>query len=307
MTPNSIIAPFRWLSARWSQFTQDGLTRVLESAARLTIDDGSRLVFFSDLHRGDNSLSDAFRHNAELFLQALTDYYTSGFTYVEVGDGDELWANRNLGDVERAHAPVFGLLNLFNQGGRLHLLLGNHELRRFGKRRQVRSGIVAREGLVLEHTRTGREILVAHGHQVDVKNSRFYWVGLAMVRWIVRPMQRLGLLQSLPPVDGPLEEEALIIKTSRWARLTQRLVERRIKNWIRRMNRAVIAGHTHLPRLPEPGAPPYFNTGAGVNPGFITGIEIQGSEIMLVRWAWDEAHCAVRTIIGQPLALDNLG
>ncbi len=39
----------------------------------------------------------------ELFLHALTPYYQESFTYVEVGDGDELWKNRKFSDVRRAH------------------------------------------------------------------------------------------------------------------------------------------------------------------------------------------------------------
>jgi predicted phosphodiesterase len=89
------------------------LTQAFETARSIFFDDDSRLVFFSDLHRGDNSRSDAFAQNEDLFLQALRHYFREGFTYIEVGDGDELWQNRRLSSVKRAHRPTFDLLHTF--------------------------------------------------------------------------------------------------------------------------------------------------------------------------------------------------
>lgn len=73
------------------------LTEVFGAAEHLIFDDSSRFVFFSDLHRGNNSRADAFAGNEDLFLQALSRYYREGFTYIEVGDGDELAHHRMAG------------------------------------------------------------------------------------------------------------------------------------------------------------------------------------------------------------------
>lgn len=50
----------------------------------------SRFVFFSDCHRGVGNHNDNFLKNQNLYFAALKDYYERGFTYVELGDGDEL-------------------------------------------------------------------------------------------------------------------------------------------------------------------------------------------------------------------------
>ena len=75
-------------------FAHKRLTKVFEAAKRIPFDDSSRIVFFSDCHRGDNGRTDPFARNKELFLHALNHYYREGFTYIEVGDGDDLWQNR---------------------------------------------------------------------------------------------------------------------------------------------------------------------------------------------------------------------
>ena len=73
------------------KFAHRRLTEVFRRARRVPFNDSSRIVFFSDCHRGNNGKADDFAKNAELFLHALGHYYREGFTYIEVGDGDDLW------------------------------------------------------------------------------------------------------------------------------------------------------------------------------------------------------------------------
>ena len=73
--------------------TNHRLDKVFRNAFPVPFDDTSRFVFFSDVHRGDDSLSDEFGRNRHIYDHALDYYYNHGYTYVEVGDGDELWEN----------------------------------------------------------------------------------------------------------------------------------------------------------------------------------------------------------------------
>ena len=108
------------------------LTAVYEQAPRLSVDESSRFVFFSDLHRGDRSRADSFARNSTLFLRIMEHYYARDFAYFEVGDGDELWKNDDIAIIERAHPAVFALLRQFHREGRLQLILGNHDIVRGG-------------------------------------------------------------------------------------------------------------------------------------------------------------------------------
>ena len=89
--------PYRnWRRDSWRSLAFGRLDTAFDDAVTLSYTDSSRFVLFSDLHRGDGGSTDRFAPNKELFLKALRYYYENGFTYVEVGDGDELWLHDTL-------------------------------------------------------------------------------------------------------------------------------------------------------------------------------------------------------------------
>jgi UDP-2,3-diacylglucosamine pyrophosphatase LpxH len=265
---------------------QRRLTRTLQSAPVIHFDDTSRLVFFSDLHRGDDGPADAFRHNKALFLHALESYYEKGYTYVEVGDGDELWKNRGMEDVRRAHAPIYRALERFRRAGRMHLLIGNHQLLGPKRTRQHQSnGQLGGEALLLVHDRTGQRILVTHGHQGDGINARIYGPARLMVRHFWRHLQQNGMRTTLPETEAHHSEPNWLKRATAWSHRGQRRVEERIKGWLKsNQGLAVICGHTHRAAFAQAGKQPYFNCGSGVRPGYITGLEISEGTIRLVSW-----------------------
>lgn len=72
------------------------ISKVFESADEISFDDTSKIVLMSDIHRGDGSWADDFSKNQNLYFAALTHYYNENYTYIEIGDGDELWKNKKL-------------------------------------------------------------------------------------------------------------------------------------------------------------------------------------------------------------------
>ncbi len=262
------------------------LTQALLQAPVMSIDDDSRLVFFSDLHRGDDGPADAFRHNKALFLHALEHYEQRGYTYVEVGDGDELWKNGNLGEVRRAHAPIYRALERFRRAGRLHLLIGNHQLVG-GKRTRChqRRGLLGGESLLLQHRATGQRILVTHGHQGDGFHARVRGATRLLVRHLWRRLQQRGMRTALPEPETHHLETSWVRRAIAWSRNNQNRIEARIKGWMRSSEGlALICGHTHRAAFANAGEQPYFNCGSGVQPGAITGLEIAGGVIRLITW-----------------------
>jgi len=264
------------------------LTQALDAAKTISFDDSSRLVFFSDLHRGDNSRSDAFAQNEDLFLHALAHYYREGFTYIEVGDGDELWQNRRLSVVKRAHHRTFDLLHTFAGKNRLHTIFGNHDIQSFQQRRTKKDGLIAHEGLILQHAQTDQRIFVVHGHQVDFKSDGIYHVSRFMARHIWRRLQNLGFSTVATPTGESRNRGTL---------------RERVCEWIDMHQQMVICGHTHMPKVPADGATPYFNTGSGVFNGYITGLEIQNGEIALIKWLRSSCGQAERWLLAPPRKL----
>ena len=64
----------------------------------------------------------------------MQHYYKMGYTYIELGDGDELWENRNMKQIIEVHSNIFLLLSRFYEKNRLFMLYGNHDMIKKNKR-----------------------------------------------------------------------------------------------------------------------------------------------------------------------------
>jgi len=104
------------------------LSRAMNTAKVIPFDETSRIVLMSDCHRGDGSWGDDFSSNQNLYFAALSYYYEYGFTYIELGDGDELWENRNIKTIIDIHSDAFWLMSQFYHDGRFHMIYGNHDI-----------------------------------------------------------------------------------------------------------------------------------------------------------------------------------
>lgn len=259
--------PSSILRSGWLPAIHRRLSQTLEEAATIPFDDSSKFVLFSDLHRGNGGPGDSFRPNAELFLAALSEYVKRGFSYIEVGDGDELWKGWPFEEIRQAYQKVFDLMHELDHERRLHLILGNHDLTHRTKQPDQKDGIPAREGLLLRHTPSGERIFVVHGHQADILCDPMYFFARRAARFGYRLrdwMRKWRPLKQLQVEMGKLEH--------------------RIIHWIDTRSQFVICGHTHRPWFPNPGEPPYYNTGSGLVPGRITGLEIQHGQIVPIQW-----------------------
>lgn len=270
--------------------SQKRLSRAYENARRIPFNNQSKFIIFSDCHRGDNSFADDFANNRNIYYHALKTYLEEGFTYCELGDGDELWENIDFQTIFEVHHNVFYLLQKFYEENRLYRLVGNHDMvyknKRYvekhlftyfdkitGEDKPLFPGIEFTEGLVLEHEETGQELFLTHGHQADFMN----YVGWKWNRFMVRALWRQLQIFGIGDPTSPAKNYRELIK-----------VERRTKKWIvNNRNRFTITGHTHRPRFPEPGEIPYFNDGSCVHPRSITGLEIVEGAISLIKWHID--------------------
>ena len=281
------------------------LTEVFETAKQIPFDDSSRFILFSDCHRGDNSWADDFARKQSLYFYALEHYFKEGFTYIELGDGDELWENKDFQEIRQAHSHVFWLLRKFFLADRLLLLWGNHDLERkdssvvkktlsqYFDERQGRDlplieGVKLHEGLILHYSPSGDGIFLVHDHQGDLINDRYWKVGRFFVRHLWRHLQLLGVQDPTSPAKNYKKR----VK-----------VEEEITNWVKQRGQMLIAGHTHRPRFPQPGSPPFFNDGSCVHPRCITGIEIREGTIALIKW-WIQPNDAGQLQV-EPEILDG--
>lgn len=265
------------------------LTGVFQSSQEIPFDDSSRIILMSDCHRGDGSWADNFAKNQNIYYAALTHYYNNNYTYIELGDGDELWENKEICEIISQHRDVFSLLSMFADDGRLYFIYGNHDMvkQMYGsrsiKRRHYRyfeesdkrnisifDKIKVHEGLILRHRVTGDKIFLVHGHQADFVNDRLWRISRFFVRYFWRTLELLG-------IHNPTSASRNHWKKS--------LLENKLIDWVKINKQMLIAGHTHRAVFPAVGHPPYFNDGCCVHPYGITGIEIDQGHIALVKWS----------------------
>jgi len=264
------------------------LNKAFKNAKNVNINKDSKIIFFSDLHRGDNSYADDFRHNMIIHEHALKDYFKKEFTYIEIGDGIELWENKSFAPIYHTHKASFNLLKEFQQEKRLFLLWGNHDMefrdsifveklrnKYFLPKNLAEKNILFDlkyyESLLLNIENTNKNIFILHGHQADYMNYVHWKFNRFFVRYFWKYMQKwFGINDPTSPAKNYIN----LIK-----------VEKKLNKWIvKNNNQMIICGHTHRPRFPDPGDIPHFNDGSCVHPNSIIGIEIVDLKISLIKW-----------------------
>ncbi len=289
-------------------------TRINETfvdALSLPLSCCSRYILFSDCHRGTGNANDNFLKNEFLYLAAMEHYFCRGFTYLELGDGDELWENRSIRRIKEAHQRTFELLSQYYRSGRMYAVYGNHDMVKQNHRYLRRHfysyfcsesmceqplfpDIVFHSGIILKDSQSHRDIYLTHGHQADLLNSVLWRLSRFLVRYVWKPLEHLGIPDPTSAAKNNTRKNAS---------------ERRLSGWAGENGRILVTGHTHHPMAGSEGSP-YFNTGSCIHPTGITGIEIEDRCLTLVKWSigtrQDLSLYARREILGGTVCVDEL-
>lgn len=253
----------------------------------------AKYIVFSDLHKGDKSGSDDFILSEKVYCFALEDYYNKDFTYLQLGDAEELWKNP-VATVIKHNEKSFAIEQKFYKKKKFIKFFGNHDLvwkdsfavdyylnKMIGKKLRIIEGAI----LKLYNDKSNLNILLTHGHQGDKlsdNNAFSTW----FVAHIWAPIQRYLEIN----YNSPSKDDNLLHKHNRM-----------MYEWIaNQQNTMLITGHTHYPVFASGKFSKtayqlnlgiaiqdasYFNTGCCCfNDGDITGIEIADGFIRLVKW-----------------------
>ena len=231
-----------------------------------------KIVMFSDCHRGNGTWNDSFLNNKTLYEAALKFYYEGQYTYIELGDGDELWENRHFRDIYQIHENVFQQLYSFHLRNQLFILWGNHDkVKKNPKFRNANPQFAPPfyESLIIKGLPGCEDLHLIHGHQVDPFNNQLWKTARWLVRYIWKPLELAG-------VKDPTSAARNYTKKGK--------VERRLTEWVNSRNTSLMAGHTHRPILSMQRGPSYYNTGSCVHPNTITCMELTYGQLTLVKW-----------------------
>ncbi len=263
-----------------------------------------KFIIFSDHHKGNKDHGDDFANNEPNYLAALNYYLLNKFTYINLGDAEELW-KYNPREVISKNITALRSEAKFQQENKYHKTFGNHDLIWKNKLdvdiwfKDIFSlPLPVWEGILLKTVINQKQlsIFLTHGHQGDKmsdNNAFSTWI----VSHIWRPLQRyLQINVNTPAKDFTLRDKHNIM----------------MHDWSsRHENLLLITGHTHKPVFASglysdhPNntvndtkiaaaqnqsklKPSYFNSGCCCyNDGDITGIEICDGKIALIKWHWD--------------------
>lgn len=282
-----------------------------------------KFIILSDQHKGGKDLADDFMHAEPNYITALQFYYQNGFTFINLGDCEELWESTPKVVMEQNPLSLAEEVR-FLQAGRYFRVFGNHDLEWKYALQQSQylkpvfgDALKVYEGIVLQCPYAGRtySILLTHGHQGDKRSD-----GNRFSKWVVAtiwtPIQRfLEInLNSVSDSFGLIDKHNIIMHD--WSAMQR--------------NTIMISGHTHKPvfasldhidrlnrQLQKAQArndaaavqslqaelqkrqaeyagktgpktndyPSYFNTGCCCfSDGDITGLEIENGFIRLIKW-----------------------
>lgn len=274
------------------------LTDAFHEAPHLPLHEQSNYVLFSDCHRGMGTSNDNYLKNQNLYLAALKHYYKEGYTYIELGDGDELWENRCLDKIEEIHSRTFSILSSYFAKNRLFMIYGNHDRIKgapYSCHSSAFPGLIFHSGIILQDAEKQKDVYLTHGHQADFLNASWWKFARLLVRYLWKPLEHFG---ATDPTSAAINN------------IKKHKTERRLTHWARKEDRILIAGHTHRPMLGTRQSP-YFNTGSCVHPKGVTCIEVTGRCMTLIKWSLntrsDMTLYVDKDTLAGPICIDDYG
>ena len=268
---------------------QKSILKTFKESPLKEINDNSKIVIFSDQHRGSGDHTDDFKKENEItYLKAL-DYYSEEKAFIILnGDIEEL-AKYELMDCLNAHPKTYSTERDIFLKGNLLKLDGNHEGYLQGKSSKELNlyfpGIVIHPGVKLKYKDRGY-IFIFRGHQGGTNDGYFRILNNWFIRNIWLPIQKtFKIKRPTPATDITLNTEA----------------EQTLYNTAELIPHTLtVAGHTHnffaasempvtITRVPpfpvEKRKPCYFNSGCGIyENGKVTCVEIFEGKIESVVW-----------------------
>jgi hypothetical protein len=282
-----------------------------------------KFIILSDQHKGAKDLADDFRNTESNFMNALQFYYDNAYTFINLGDCEELWEATPSQVIEKNRLTLLEEAQ-FLASDRYYRIYGNHDLewnyeiqRALYLKPIFGSKLAVNEGLLLKTSYNSKtySIFLAHGHQGDQRSD-----GNAFSKWFVAavwtPIQRFLEIQvdrlsdsfelvdkhNIMMYEWSVDQKDLLFVSGHTHkpvfasldhidRLTKQLEKAKAENDPTKI--AAIEKEIEKRKKEYAGKkiiktmakPTYFNTGCCCFPdGDLTGVEIEGGFLRLIKW-----------------------
>ncbi|SHF28762.1 metallophosphoesterase [Pedobacter caeni] len=301
----------------------------------IDFDLNAKLIIFSDQHKGSRNYSDDFALSERNYLAALSYYNEQNYLFCSLGDSEELWKNTLLG-VIRNNKATFEQEKLFLKRNAFIKIFGNHDLywdndplagftleKVYGQKIKIYEGVILRIPVKDQLL----SIFMTHGHQGDLQSDG-NWFSKWFVSNIWGPLQAyLRINPNTPAYDNQLksahnaimydwtaQQTGLALITGHTHQPVFNSLTHLERTYIRleaakkkgaqaeiqkieaELTAGKISGDTS-PRL-DYSKNTYFNTGCCCfNDGDITGIELEGGKIKLIKWKFNPESGPTRIVL----------
>jgi len=302
-----------------------------------------KFVILSDQHKGARDGADVFALAENNYIAALAYYFKEGFYYINLGDSEELWENLLI-TVKHHNKATFEAEKTFLHANRFYKIFGNHDLywdndplaainleKIYGQKVPIYEGAILRTKL----SKMKLDIFMTHGHQGDLQSDG-NWFSKWFVSDIWAPFQSyLRINPNTPanndelktvhnrlmyqwsskrknmllitghthqPVFKSFTHLELLYEQLEQAKTGKDMVA------VQKLNDQISALKNKGDRMPDFKGylDTYFNTGCCCfNDGDITGIEIEGGNIRLIKWKYDKDKRSNREVLEES-KLDEL-
>lgn len=284
----------------------------------------TRFIVFSDLHKGARNGADIFAKAEGNYLAALEHYNKEEFHYICLGDGEELWENR-FPAVRKHNKKTFEHEKLFIARDAFTKVFGNHDLywdndplAPISLEEIYGDKIPIYEGLIINASNGKRamEIYLTHGHQGDLQSDG-NWFSKWFVSNVWGPFQAYLHINPNTPANNDQLKTAHNRMMYEWSagRKNTLLItghthqpvfksfthlellyngleqaqktddQKQVDEIEKQIGKRQAKGDT-LPDFTN-YLDTYFNSGCCCyDDGDITGIEIEGDQIRLIKWEY---------------------
>jgi predicted phosphodiesterase len=302
-----------------------------------------KFIIFSDLHKGARDGADIFAKAARNYLAALDYYNNENFCYICLGDSEELWENLFL-TVKKHNKATFQKEKLFIDRKAFIKIFGNHDLywgnsplAPVGLLQLYGKSIKVYEGLILQTLVNNKtlSVFMTHGHQGDLQSDG-NWFSKWFVSNIWAPFQSYLRINPNTPANNDELKTAHNKMMYQWSSKRKNTIlitghthqpvfksfthiemlyneleeakKAKDQSWITELEQQISHRHMKGDKLPDFSGylDTYFNSGCCCfDDGDITGIEIQGGCIRLIKWQYGKNEESERVILEES-KLDDL-